>query len=265
MTPPERRSTTRRSLMRARTAAVAIGLGVAIVAAAPCARADDEIDPTSLRAEKLAEDAFVRASHGAHAEAVELYLQAHEAAPASALAFDIAWLYDQHLGAPALALDWYRRVLAAPDVTPELSARAQARVTSLDVSGKAAAGSVASGPPRDERGRGTTGSWSPLRTWAIVAGGAGLVALGVGTAFAIVAKNKDSEAAGYCDGDRCTDARALTLTSDATSAASVANVAIVTGAVFLATGVTLWLLAPRRGALDVRASARWFVLGGSFP
>ncbi|NVL67851.1 hypothetical protein, partial [Escherichia coli] len=92
---------------------------------------------------------------------------------------------------------------------------------------------------------------SPLRTWAILTGGTGLVALGIGVGFAVVAKTKDTQAGRYCDGDRCTDVRALTLTDEATSAATIANVAIVSGAVLIAGGVTLWLLAPRRAGVDV--------------
>jgi hypothetical protein len=271
----------RRSLSRA----AAIAAALAVLSAAPCARADDEVDATTLRVEKLADDAAGRVARGAFGEALELYMQANEVAPSAVVAFDIAWLYDRHLGSPALALDYYRRCVAAPDVTSELAARAKERIAALEAHAPRApsVGATAVGPVPEGGGGGAAGgagaggagaggaesSWSPLRTWAIFSGGTGLVALGVGVAFAVVAKNKDSEAGRYCDGDRCTDARALTLTDEATSAATVANVAIVTGALFVASGVTLWLLAPRRGGVDVsvRASsgAPSFVLGGTLP
>jgi hypothetical protein len=246
--------------------AIAAVLGLAIASVAPRARADDEIDATSLRVERLADDAFARVGRGAYKEAVELYLQANEAAPSAVLAFDIAWLYDKHLGAPALALDYYRRALAGPDVTPDLVARAQDRIAVLEAAEKRADPVIAPLPPRATV---PGAAWSPLRTWALVAGGAGLVAFGVGVGFAVAAKSKDDEAGQYCDGDRCTDARAITLTDEARTAATVANVAVVTGVLCLATGVTLWILAPRRGSVDVsiRASsgAPAFVLGGTLP
>jgi hypothetical protein len=248
----------------------AVAVALAIAAASPCAHADDEVDAATLRVEKLADDAHARLTRGDFAGALELYIQANLVAPSSSVSFDIAWLYDHHLGSPALALDYYRRTVAAPDVTPELASRAQQRVRALEAAQvrPVAGGPVLGTPPSTERPDGSS-SWSPLRTWALLAGGTGLAALGVGTAFVIVAKNKDDQAGRFCDGDRCTDARALTLTDEATSAAMVANVAMVTGAVFLATGVTLWLLAPSRRAVDVsvRASAGGpsFVLGGTLP
>ncbi|MDB4998246.1 MAG: putative rane protein [Myxococcaceae bacterium] len=259
----------------------AFALAAALVAFAPAAVADDDVDATSLRVEALSEDAFARASRGAYAEAVELYLQAHAALPAAPLAFDIALLYDKHLAAPALALAWYRRTAASADVTPDLASVAGERIAALEAASKTAAGSGASRGALEgddaHRDRASRSTWTPLHTTAVVAGGAGLVALGIATGFAIVAKNKDSQAGQYCDGDRCTDARAITLTDEARAAATVANVAVVTGAALVAGGVTLWLLAPRRGAVDVSvratsaagfggaALAPSFVLGGVLP
>lgn len=117
---------------RARLAVVAAALALAMMTASSSALADDEVDATSLRVEQLADDAFARAGRGAYKEALALYLQANDAAPSAALAFNIAWLYDKQLGAPALALDYYRRALAAPDVTRDLSARAEERIAALD-------------------------------------------------------------------------------------------------------------------------------------
>lgn len=254
---------------RARLAtALAFAVGLAIASAAGSARADDEIDATSLRAEKLADDAFSRASRGAYRDAIELYVQANEVAPSAALSFDVAWLYDKHLAAPGLALEWYRRSVAAPDVTPGLRARAEERIAALEAAPKTS-GSGPSPSPLAPKPDTSGDSWSPLRTWAILTGGTGLVALGIGVGFAVVAKTKDTQAGRYCDGDRCTDVRALTLTDEATSAATIANVAIVSGAVLIAGGVTLWLLAPRRAGVDVgiraSAGAPSFVVGGALP
>jgi hypothetical protein len=250
----------------------AFAIALAVTSATTSARAEDEIDASSLRAEKLADQAFGHVARGEYAQAVDLYVKANEAVPSAILSFDVAWLYDKSLASSLLALEWYRRALAMPDVTPELRARAAERITAIEAE-RAANGSVLAkrkvSPPPGGEGQPADGSWSPLRTWAILAGGTGVVALGIGVGFAVVAKTKDTQAGRYCDGDRCTEPRALTLTDEATSAATIANVAVVTGAVFVAGGITLWLLAPRRGAVDVgvRASAGGpsIVLGGTLP
>ncbi len=245
--------------MRARLLAAATVMAIGIMAGE--ARADDEIDLATLRAEKLAAEAESRAAQGAYAEAVELYLQATQSSSAAVLAFDVAYLYDHHLGAKSLALDYYKRAVASPDIEPSLARRAKERIAALEAPAEQAQhgpGTPTDTEPRDAR------SWSAMKTWALVAGGAGVVGLGIGSAFGLVAKSKDDEAGKYCDGDRCTDRRALTLTNEASSAARVADVAFVTGAVLVAGGVTLWLLAPR--STNVRAGVRGssLVVGGEW-
>ncbi len=86
----------------------------------------------------------------------------------------------------------------------------------------------------------------PLRTAAIVSGAAGIVALGIGTAFGFSAKSKrdDSNAPGGCRGNDCPPAAAA-LRDEARAAGDAATIAFVAGGVLVATGVTLWLVAPR--------------------
>jgi hypothetical protein len=208
-------------------------LALAIFFFAATAHAEDTIDPQSLRAEKLAADAEQKIAQGAYAEAVELYVEAENAQASAVLLCNIATLYDRHLAAKAPAVAYYKRCAASPDVESSLASHANARIAALETPPPP--------PPPAEKTE-----WPAMRTWALVAGGAGVIALGIGTGFALSAKSKDDDASKYCDGDRCTDARAITLTHDATSAAHVADALFVTGAVLIAGGVVLWLLAPSK-------------------
>ncbi|WP_437675712.1 hypothetical protein [Sorangium sp. So ce131] len=89
---------------------------------------------------------------------------------------------------------------------------------------------------------------NPLRLAGLVAGGVGVVGIGLGSFFGVKAIAKNSDAKGYCPrGNTCDDPRGVTLTDEAQSAATVANVAIGVGAAALAGGVVLYLVgAPRQ-------------------
>lgn len=82
------------------------------------------------------------------------------------------------------------------------------------------------------------------RTLAIVAGGLGVVGVGLGTAFGIQSKTHHDEAEKYCDGSVCTDARGVSAGEDAYAAGTVSTVAMLVGVLGIAGGVTLWLTAP---------------------
>jgi hypothetical protein len=80
-------------------------------------------------------------------------------------------------------------------------------------------------------------------------GGVGVVGLGLGTVFGLSAKSKlDQSNNGPCDAsDHCTS-QGLSLRHDANSAATISTIGFVAGGVALATGVALFLVAPRAGA-----------------
>ena len=89
---------------------------------------------------------------------------------------------------------------------------------------------------------------SPWRTVGLVTAGVGVVGLGVGTAFGLVAKSKnDASNSSGCNGNNCTSQAAATR-RDALSAANVSTVAFVAGGVLAASGVVLWLAAPKGDA-----------------
>jgi hypothetical protein len=86
---------------------------------------------------------------------------------------------------------------------------------------------------------------SGQRLWAVVAGGLGVVGLGVGSAFGIVSISDHSSAKSACPvPNPCSDQNAAGKWSDATSAGNVSTIAFVAGGVLAAGAAALWLTAP---------------------
>lgn len=83
------------------------------------------------RAEALAETARRLYTEGDYAGAVAAYREAYEVAPAGALLYNIAYIYDRKLDLPDVAVEYYRRTLESPDVDPELMRRATKRLETL--------------------------------------------------------------------------------------------------------------------------------------
>lgn len=90
----------------------------------------------------------------------------------------------------------------------------------------------------DPRGRSTR------LTWAVIAGGVGLVATGVGVVFAASASSKWSDAEKACPDNQCTSSDDITKGKDAATAADLSTVFFVLGGVGLAAGAVLWRTAP---------------------
>jgi len=84
------------------------------------------------------------------------------------------------------------------------------------------------------------------RTLALVAGGIGVVGLGIGTVFGLQSKSKHDEAESHCTGPACRDQTGVDLKSDAISAGNVATAGFVVGLVGVAGGAVLWFTAGRR-------------------
>jgi hypothetical protein len=118
-------------------------------------------------------------------------------------------------------------------------------------------------PPNDSGGT--------QRTWAVVAGGVGVLAAAVGLGFGLSASSKWSEAEEACPRNRCTDPGKVKVGQDAGTAADVATVLVAIGGVGLATGLVLWLTAPattdsKRGVYLVPSATTHgagFALGGT--
>jgi hypothetical protein len=116
-------------------------------------------------------------------------------------------------------------------------------------------------PPPPKTGLGTS------RSVALVAGGIGVLGVGLGTVFGLASKSKHDQAENYCNGAACRDPRGVTAGSAAQSDGNISTVMMIVGGVGLAAGVTLWLTAPKThsgapsaqvglglGALQVKAA-----------
>jgi hypothetical protein len=79
---------------------------------------------------------------------------------------------------------------------------------------------------------------------AIVAGGVGIVGLGVGTAFGVMALSQKSDAQSLCSHDPCSDRTGVNEWSTADSSGNVSTVGFVVGGIALAGGAVLWFTAP---------------------
>lgn len=101
-------------------------------------------------------------------------------------------------------------------------------------------------PPSDRRPGGTQ------RILGLSAAGVGVVGLGVGTAFGLMAKSKQDEAASHCVGDVC-DADGIFLRDRAIGRANVSTVAFIAGGVFVVGGAVLFFTAPSAKAAAARA------------
>jgi len=85
---------------------------------------------------------------------------------------------------------------------------------------------------------------SAQRTAGFIVGAAGIVGLGLGTAFGIIAMTKKSDADSYCDDNNFCDDTGVELRSSAITAATVSTIGFIAGGVILATGGVLVLTAP---------------------
>jgi tetratricopeptide (TPR) repeat protein len=210
------------------------------------------------RSEMLATQAFALYKQGLYRDAVRLYVQAHEVAPAAALLFNIARLYDQKLGQPDAALDYYRRVLASADLDPALAARARARSEALGADAARAARRVvpaAPSAPRPARDGAAGATW--LKTAGAVAAGVGVLGLGVGSVFGLQARSKEHAAERLCAGRDCANEQALRLTDQAQQAAHVSTLSFVAAGSLLAGGLGAYFLAARGRAAAAPAAASW--------
>jgi hypothetical protein len=132
--------------------------------------------------------------------------------------------------------------VSVPMLAAESSAPAPAAVAAAAPPPTATQESAASG------GSGLGGR----RTLALVAGGVGVVALGVGTAFGLKSMSRHDEAEKYCNGSECTDERGVTAGNEAYAAGNVATIFTIVGVVGLGAGVILWVTAPSSKASSVQ-------------
>jgi hypothetical protein len=92
-------------------------------------------------------------------------------------------------------------------------------------------------------------SWSALKTVGLVTAGAGIVGIGIGTVFGLVATSDKSSA--HCDSNGYCDAGPL---HEARNHADASTAGLVAGGVLLAAGVTLVLVAPSGSKSSVQVA-----------
>jgi serine/threonine-protein kinase len=104
---------------------------------------------------------------------------------------------------------------------------------------------------------------SAARTAGFVTGTIGLVGIGVGALFGVLAIDRDNAARGAgCDATTCPTQGALDISNDAKKFAIASDVAFIAGGVFVVTGIICLLAAPRSS--PAARVARAMILGGTF-
>jgi hypothetical protein len=159
--------------------------------------------------------------------------------------------------------DWTRRI-----VTDREGEQFEVTVTALqDVAPaaepgppvQAAAPPAVAAPPAPVAAPAEADDGSAQRTIGFAVGGLGLVGLGVGTAFGLIAKSNWSDA--NCSQGVCADPEAQQLSEDAGRNADIATVSFAVGAGALALGAVVALAAP--GDREVASARRSLQLGTS--
>ncbi len=79
---------------------------------------------------------------------------------------------------------------------------------------------------------------------ALVSAGVGVIALGVGTGFALHSSSKHDQSERYCQGSACTDQRGVDALAAARAAGNRSTVAFVIGGVGLGAAAVLWFVRP---------------------
>lgn len=193
----------------------------AVAAAQPATPPPDAV----TRAEELAVTARRLYTEGDYAGAVAAYREAYEVAPAGALLYNIAYIYDRKLDLPGVAVEYYRRTLESPDLDPELMRRATKRLETLRK------GPEAPPLPAEER---------PLSTQEIggwVGVGAGAAVFATGLVLGLVANDRHGDFESSRDlgtkRDLRDEGRTLALTGDVLMGVGLAGA--VAGTVLLLT------------------------------
>jgi hypothetical protein len=137
------------------------------------------------------------------------------------------------------------------DVDPTAAAASPgAPVPGPDGSTAQPAAASGSGSPLDTPPPDTARGSGPWRTVGLVAGGVGIVGLGLGTVFGVMAISDKNGA--HCDASGACDPGGL---SNANSAATVSTVGFIAGGVLLAGGAALYLFGPRGDAAATGAAS----------
>jgi hypothetical protein len=108
--------------------------------------------------------------------------------------------------------------------------------------------------------------WSTQRTLAVLAGGLGVVGVGLGTSWGVFALSSQNQEKSHCSTSSCSNPNQATVDYDtAHTDATASTVAFGAGAAFLAAAAVLWLTAPSVHVTPaVGSRGGGVVLGGRF-
>jgi len=248
----------RRSLSLWRLAPVAL-LAVACATASTPVHAQDR--PAPQTEQQLADQAYAQQEAGHYADAIATYLKAYEISKDALTLLNVATIYDRKLHEAALASEYYRRYLLSPDAEPERVKRVTERLTALrheqeEAAQRAVAPAPAPAPspappppvaPAPETHTTVVeppSSGSALRTTGIVVGSVGLAGVGAAMVLGYMAKTKNDDANSACQGSACSSQAGVQSARDAGTFATTATVTFIAGLSLVASGITLFALAP---------------------
>jgi hypothetical protein len=235
------------------------------LAAPPRARAGEPGGDVPRTAEGLADEAYTELAAGKYAQAIATYLRAYELSHAGVVFYNVARIYDLKIHERALAMEYYRRYLGAPDAEPALVEKATERLTLLrdeaDAEPKAplpsppleAPAPTAAPPPSpatppsaagDVAVQEPTSGGRPVRTAGIVVAAVGVVGVGTSMVLGLLAKAKDNDANAVCSGKMCNDDRGVALASEGGRLGTAATISFVAGLALVGGGLTMYFIAP---------------------
>ncbi|MDI1450348.1 hypothetical protein [Polyangium sp. 6x1] len=130
-------------------------------------------------------------------------------------------------------------------------------------------------PVKPEEEATTKGGLGGQRIGALAAGGLGLVGIGVGAAFGVMALEGAAALEGRCSGATCKTTADVEENDEALLRAHISTAGFVVGGVGLAAAAILWFTAPKRGQKppatgfvhvlpSVSPTGAGFVMGGAF-
>ncbi|HTB73184.1 MAG TPA: hypothetical protein VK762_08060 [Polyangiaceae bacterium] len=244
-------------------------LGAAPAYAAGPERADAAVstspDPTrhppSSSAQELADRAYELHAAGEYAAAIATYLRAYDASNAGVTLLNIATIYDRKLHEPALAAEYYRRYLRAPDAEPSLVQKATERLTALkqaEANAAEPAQPIALQPtPLQPSGSTPAAADVPavagegsahesgLRTAGLLVIVTGATTLGASLVLGLLAKGKNDDANAMCDGAACMSDEGVRLAHQASTLATASTITFITSLGLAGGGLAMIFLAPR--------------------
>jgi hypothetical protein len=109
----------------------------------------------------------------------------------------------------------------------------------------------------------TSSTGGTQKVLALVAGGVGVVGVGVGTIFGLQSMSKNNDATAKCPG-ACSDQAGVELWNEARSAGNISTIGFVVGGVGLATGAILWFTAKPSRTTALHVGPGTVQIRGSF-